>query len=158
MRLSTRRDARVRDLPGVVGARRGVPRALLVGPMIETWTGPVALSFRGDSQESVGAMTAAVAAMRRWAEVRRSWLDGAGITDEHERRQLTPGRRVPFEAVVGVYLTRIGHGAEVLVANRLAAVGAVLEDVPGLRREANDLLDLAESAAHMSGGMAIRRN
>ena len=61
-RVSNRRKARRRDLPGKVAGHGGVPRSLLIGPLIETWTGPVALASQCDTQESV-ALGAAVAAV-----------------------------------------------------------------------------------------------
>jgi hypothetical protein len=55
-------------------------------------------------------------------------------------------------------MTRAGRAAEVLVACRLAAGGADLEDLPGTAcREANVLLDLAAEAAGMPGAWQNRR-
>jgi hypothetical protein len=153
--VSNRRKARARDLPGQVAGSGGVPRALFVGPLIETWTGPVALSARGDTEESA-AMAAAVAAMRRWSELRRGWLDQAGIADEHERHQLTPADGCPSRPWSAIHMTRSGEEAELLVSDRLAAAGAVLADVPELRREALELLELATEASPTPGARQVR--
>ena len=48
-------------------------------------------------------------------------------------------------------MMRSGEEAEARVSDRLAAAGAVLADVPELRREAVALLDLATNAARMPG-------
>ena len=73
-----------------VAGRGGVPRGLLVGPLIEVWSAPVAWTLvRVESVEAAG-LASAVSAMRRWSEVRRCWLAAAGVHVEVERGHLVP--------------------------------------------------------------------
>ena len=66
----------------------------------------------------------------RWSEARRWWLDTEGFRDQHERRQLVPAEGCPSRPWSAQYMIRTGKAAGLLVADRLAAAGAVLEDVP----------------------------
>ena len=108
--------------------QRRCPACADLGPLIETWTGPVAQPLEVTRRSR-----------QRWP--RRSRRCALVARRRRHRRRVRapatlPGRRVPSRPWSAVYMTRSGEGAEALVSDRLAAAGAVLADVPEIRREA----------------------
>ena len=105
-RMSNRRKARLRDLPGVIAGQGGIPRVLGLGPCIEAWAAPVAWGSPPASADEAG-LAAAVSSMRRFCEARTWWLGLAVIEDERERGRLVPVDGNPFPTVVrGVHVSQ----------------------------------------------------
>ncbi len=109
------------------------------------------------SSAALAASASAVSACVAESEVRRWWLVTPGITQEHERGHLGPAEGCPSTPWSAAYMIAGGKEAEALVADRLAAAGAVLEDVPDLQRETVELLELATETRPTSRARQARQ-
>lgn len=126
--MSARREARARlPLSQRHSGPDEMPRALLVGCLVDVW---------GDPSEE----TMHYSARRRFAAARRHWGERAGATTE-DLQQLIPHRH-PWTLEYLNYkgqAERVGRPLHVLVEEWMAVAGCTLADIPALIEEADEL-------------------
>jgi len=119
-----------------VSGHGGIPRPLLIGACIEAWAAD-------------DAVIPSLSARRRFSDVRRWWLDAAGILPGREAFETIPPPGAPWSVEYLSYrgqAARVGRPVKVLVAERLARAGCTVADLGALNVEAEQLWLLAKPA------------